>query len=48
MKNIIKSQGAEITDFYDKEKEIPKVDTNHNCLAVVSLNSEFWIIYKYF
>ena len=37
MKTKIKSHGDEFTDFYDKE--IPKVDSNHTCLAVVSLNS---------
>ena len=33
----IKSHGDEVTDFYDKE--IPKLDSNHTCLAVISLNS---------
>ena len=37
MKTKIKSHGDGITDFYDKE--IPKVDRNHTCLAVVNLNS---------
>ena len=37
MKTKIKSHGDEFTDFYDKE--IPKEDSNHTCLAVVSLNS---------
>ena len=32
----IKSHGDEVTDFRDKE--IPKMDSNHNCLAVISLN----------
>ena len=36
-KTKIKSHGDEVTDFYDKE--IPKVDSNHTCLAVVSLYS---------
>ena len=27
----------EVTDFYDKKN--PKVDSNHNCLAVISLDS---------
>ena len=27
----------EVTDFYNKE--IPKVDSNHTCLAVISLDS---------
>ena len=30
-----KSHGDEVTDFYDKE--IPKVDSNRTCLAVISL-----------
>ena len=34
----IKSHGDEVTDFYDKK--IPKVDdSNHTCLAVISLDS---------
>ena len=33
----IKSHGDEVTDFYDKK--IPKVDSNHPCLAVISLDS---------
>ena len=37
MKTKIKSHGNGVTDFYDKE--IPKVDSNHTCLAVISLNS---------
>ena len=28
--------GNEITDFYDKE--IPKVDSNHTCLAIIGLD----------
>ena len=35
MKTKIKSHGDEGTDFYDKE--IPKMDSNHTCLAVISL-----------
>ena len=35
-KNIIKFYGKEVTDFYDKE--IPKVDSNHTFLAVISLD----------
>ena len=31
----MKSHGDEVTDFYDKE--IPKVDSNHTCLVVISL-----------
>ena len=37
MKTEIKSYGDEVTDFY--EKKIPKVDSNHNCLAVTRLDS---------
>ena len=37
LKTKVKSHGDEVTDFYDKE--IPKVDSNHNCLAVISLDS---------
>ena len=36
MKAIIKSHGEEVTDFYDKE--IPKVGSNHTCLALISLD----------
>ena len=36
MKTII-SHGNEVTDFYDKE--ILKIDSNHTCLAVISLDS---------
>ena len=36
LKTKIKSHGDEVTDFYDKE--IPKVDSNHTCLAVISLD----------
>ena len=36
-KTKIKSYGDEITDFYDKK--IPKVDSNHTCLAVITLES---------
>ena len=34
LKTKIKSYGDEVTDFYDKE--IPKVNSNHSCLAVIS------------
>ena len=37
LKTKIKSHGDEVTDFYDKK--IPKVDSNHTCLAVISLDS---------
>ena len=35
LKTKIKSHGNEVTDFYDKE--IPRVNSNHTCLAVISL-----------
>ena len=34
---MIKSHGNEVSDFYDQE--IPKVDSNHTCLSVISLGS---------
>ena len=37
LKTKIKSYGNEITNFY--EKEIPKWDSGHTCLAVISLDS---------
>ena len=37
LKAKIKSNGNEVTDFYDKK--IPEVDSNHTCLAVISLDS---------
>ena len=37
MKTKIKSHGDEVADFYNKK--IPKVDSNHTCLAVISLDS---------
>ena len=36
MKTKIKSHCDEVTDFYDKK--ITKVDTNHTCLAIASLD----------
>ena len=39
LKTKIKFHGDEVTDFYDKE--IPKIDSNHVCLAVTSLDSAF-------
>ena len=33
----IKSCGNEVTDFYNKK--IPEVDSNHTCLAVISLDT---------
>ena len=37
MKTKINSHGDEVTDFYDKKN--PKLDSNHTCLAVISLDS---------
>ena len=37
MKAKIKSHCDEVTDVYDKK--IPQVDSNHTCLAVISLDS---------
>ena len=37
MKTKIKSHSNEVADFYDKE--IPKVDSNHTCLAIMNLDS---------
>ena len=37
LKHKIKSHGDEVTDFCDKK--IPKLDTNHTCLAVITLDS---------
>ena len=37
LKAKIKVYGDDVTDFYDKE--IPKIDSNHTCLAVISLGS---------
>ena len=35
-KTKMKSHGNEVTDFYDKKNS--KVDSNHTCLAVISLD----------
>ena len=37
LKTKIKSHGDEDTDFYGKK--IPKLDFNHTCLAVITLDS---------
>ena len=37
LKIKIKSNGDEVKDFYDKK--ISKIDSNHTCLAVISLDS---------
>ena len=46
MKTKIKSDGDGVTDFYDKE--IPKVDSNHAFLAVISLDSALKKDEKYY
>ena len=40
------SHGDEVTDFYDKEA--PKVNSNHTCLAVNSLDSALKKYEKYY
>ena len=37
IKKFKKQNGAEVTELYDEE--IPKVDANHTCLAVINLDS---------
>ena len=37
LKNKTKSHGDEVTDFCGKK--LPKLDSNHTCLAVISLDS---------
>ena len=37
LKTNTKFHGNEVTDFYDKI--IPKLDSNHICLAVISFDS---------
>ena len=37
LKTKVKSHGNEVTDFYDKK--ISKLDSNHTCLALISLCS---------
>ena len=39
LKTKMKSHGDEVTDFHDKK--ISKLDSNHTCLAVISLDSAF-------
>ena len=38
LKTKIRSHGDEVTDFYDKK--VPKVDSNHTCLAVIALKKD--------
>ena len=45
LKTKIKSHGDEVTDFYDKKN--PKVDSNHTCLAIISLDSALKKDYYY-
>ena len=42
----IKSHGNEVTDFYDKK--IVKVDSNHTCFAIISLDSAFKKDHNYY
>ena len=37
LKRKIKSYSDDITDYYDSES--PKVDSDHTCLAIISLDS---------
>ena len=37
MKTKLKSHGVEVADFYNKK--IARLDSNHTCLAVISLDS---------
>ena len=46
METKIKSHGDEVTDFY--EKKTPKVDSNHTCLAVITLDSALKKDYSYY
>ena len=46
MKTKIKSHGDEVTDFYDKK--IPELDSNHTCLAVITLDFTLKKDYNYF
>ena len=39
LKMKMKLYGNKVTDFYDKET--PKMDCNHPCLAVINSNSAF-------
>ena len=50
LKTKIKSHGHKVTDFYDKK--IPKLDSNHTCLAIITLDSalkkKIVVVCKYF
>ena len=39
LKIKVKYHGDEVTDFYDTK--IPKVDSNHTCLAIIRLDTAF-------
>ena len=39
LKKKKKSHGNEVIDFYGEEIRTKKVDSNHTCLAVISLDS---------
>ena len=45
LKPKIKSHGDKVTDLYDKE--IPKVDSNHTCIALISLDTALKEDYTY-
>ena len=46
MKTKTKFHGDEVTDFYDKK--ITSVDSNHTCLAVISLDSALKNVDNYY
>ena len=46
LKSKIKPHGDQVTDFYDTE--IPKMDSNHTCLAVISFDSALKKDEKYY
>ena len=46
LKAKIKSHSDKVTDFYDKD--IPKVDSNHTCLAIIRLDSALTKDRKYY
>ena len=46
MKTKIKNHGDEVTYFH--AKKIPELDSNHTCLAVITLDSAFSIDGNYY
>ena len=46
LKSKIKPHGDQVTDFYDTE--IPKMDSNHTCLAVIRFDSALKKDEKYY